>query len=65
MSAKRRASPDDAEVVIVTLRIPRALVRALDAEAERRAAERPGLKITRSDVIREALYEVAKKSAKK
>jgi hypothetical protein len=39
----------------LTVRVPVALVSALDAEAERRRAANPGIKITRADCVRALL----------
>jgi hypothetical protein len=39
----------------LALRIPAELLDAIDAEVERVKAERPGARVQRSDVVREAL----------
>jgi hypothetical protein len=39
----------------LALRIPSELLTAIDAEVERVKAERPGARVQRSDVVREAL----------
>ncbi|HEY2745528.1 MAG TPA: hypothetical protein VGL86_12920 [Polyangia bacterium] len=39
----------------LALRIPSELLNAIDAEVERVKAERPGARVQRSDVVREAL----------
>lgn len=39
----------------LALRIPSELLAAIDAEVERVKAERPGARVQRSDVVREAL----------
>ncbi len=40
------------------LRVPRALIDAIDAEVARLRGERPGARINRSDAVREILYQV-------
>ena len=49
-------SPKD-EQIQINLRVPPDLVTLLDELVEKRSAERPGTSISRSDVIREALYK--------
>lgn len=51
-------SPETVRSPFVNVRMSRALLEALDAEVLRRRAESPGLNVTRSDVIREALVRV-------
>ncbi len=48
------------EHVQINLRIPPDLVALLDELVEKRSAERPGTSISRSDVIREALYQAVR-----
>jgi hypothetical protein len=45
------------EDVQLAFRIPRELMKALGAEVKKRSAEQPGLKINRSDVVRQILFE--------
>lgn len=42
---------------ILPVRVPSALLEALEREAVRQRAERPGQRITRADVVRTFLYE--------
>lgn len=49
--------PPKDEAIQINLRIPQELVTLLDALVEKRSAERPGTSVSRSDVIREALYK--------
>jgi hypothetical protein len=60
----RRKTPQDG---ILYLRVPVELLELLDAWVEERRAARHGLNATRSDLVREVLYEAAlarKKPAK-
>ena len=56
--AGRGYTPDVAKIgeVQITFRAPPDLTEAIDREVERLAAEQPGQKITRSDVVRSILY---------
>lgn len=49
--------PKPGEPIQISLTLDGALVVALDEEADRLAAERPGLSLSRADVIRMALFE--------
>lgn len=49
--------PKAGEAIQVSITLDGALILALDQEAERIAAERPGLTLTRTDVVRVALHE--------
>jgi hypothetical protein len=42
----------------LAVRVPRALLDAIDAEVERLRAERPGSNVQRSDAVREILHQV-------
>lgn len=54
----QRAEPAATRSPFVTVRMSFAMLEALDAEVSRRRVESPGLNVTRSDVIREALVRV-------
>ena len=56
--AARGYTPDVAKIgeVQITFRSPPDLTAAIDREVARLAAEQPGQKITRSDVVRSILY---------
>jgi hypothetical protein len=45
------------EDVQLAIRIPRELMKAIDAEVKKRSAEQPALKINKSDVVRQILYD--------
>jgi hypothetical protein len=47
----------DGELVNVAFKLDGAIVKQLDAAAERLTAERPGLAVTRTDVVRIAIHE--------
>jgi metal-responsive CopG/Arc/MetJ family transcriptional regulator len=58
MAAKKMDPADDTELVPFNFRIPRGLVVSLDAMLEELRRERPAFRgVTRSDIIREALYK--------
>ena len=44
-------------IEVIPVRAPPSLTEALDAEVERRRRERPGQRVTRSDVVRSLLWE--------
>jgi hypothetical protein len=57
MGRPRSKSVKEGELVNVAFKLEGAVVNQLDAEADRLAAERPGLVVTRTDVVRIALHE--------
>jgi hypothetical protein len=53
----RTKEPKEGEMVSLSIRIEGAMAKSLDEIAEKMSAERPGLAITRTDVVRVALNE--------
>lgn len=67
MPAKPRKLPKSTapgELVPVQFRFPRDLLDLLDARLEELRAERPGLGMTRTDLVRDILYNGLKGKAK-
>ncbi|MDB4930522.1 MAG: hypothetical protein JWM10_3006 [Myxococcaceae bacterium] len=63
MAAKTREQPETApadELVPVQFRFSRALLALLDARLRAEQAARPGLSMTRSDLVRDILFEAVK-----
>jgi Arc/MetJ-type ribon-helix-helix transcriptional regulator len=56
--------PTDGGLVQFNLRLPPALIEALDREVEARRRETPGTMLTRSDLVRIALYELLERAKK-
>ena len=63
MLVPRKPSP--AELIQFNIRMPKALIAELDREVEEERERHPGRMFTRSDLIRDALYEHVKKRAKR
>lgn len=49
--------PKPGEPIQISITVDGALVQALDGEAERISGERPGMRLTRADIVRIALNE--------
>ena len=61
--AKRE--PDPSEVIQINLRLPRELVTGIDELLAREKEQRPGMSISRSDVIRDVLYRAVREGTAK
>jgi hypothetical protein len=48
---------DDGKEVQLAFRVPAELLEAIDAEVEKLRGKQPGMKINRSDVVRQILYK--------
>ena len=59
MLVPRKPSP--AELIQFNIRMPKSLIALLDAEVAEALAKHPGRMTTRSDLIREVLYEHVKR----
>ena len=67
MAAKTRKLPktkNSDELVPVQFRFPRGLLDLLDARLETMRAERPGLGMTRTDLVRDILYSAVQPKEK-
>lgn len=49
--------PKPGEPIQISITVDGALIQRLDGEADRISAERPGMRLTRADVVRIALHE--------
>lgn len=57
MAQHAKQPPRNGGLVTVSFKLEAAIVEAIDEEAVRMTVERPGVKFTRTDVIRNILHE--------
>lgn len=56
-SPKKKPVPTREDLVQINLRLPQSLMDQLDAWIEDERAARPGITVTRTDLIRQAIYQ--------
>ncbi len=65
-SPKKKPVPTKEDLVQINLRLPQSLMEQLDAWISDERAARPGITVTRTDLIRQAIYQaVEQRSAPK